>query len=419
MDDKLFEELEKLDIADTDLLLSEDMNLSLDTLSRKRIERAVKKKAGCYTATNTLSGKINDYLGGIFMKRKIALVLSLVTVLGLGGGGYAYAKTPVAYVSVDINPSVELGVNAFDQVVSVEAYNEDGEKVLEGTDLISTSVDDAVSIVITNAISDGYIKEDDTIITDDADTSATTSAAVEITVSTDKEDVAAELEESLKETADETLKNNDVDAEVETDNVALARRDEARQLGITPGKLNLIQKLQALDPEIKVEDYKTSSVKDIQKKTKELRKIKTSTETTIDGNTTTTTDTSTDINDTSTNTDVTTDENTEQEETLSKASVDSATIAAPGKNKSSSSAKTNNGAIKKEENSTTGSAKKEENSNNGSVKKEENTIKKEEKSATVSEKKSESSQGNGNSSKSEKSGNGNSSSESKGKGKDN
>ncbi|MFW2488200.1 hypothetical protein ACN077_06435 [Clostridium chromiireducens] len=412
MDDKLFEELEKLDIADTDLLLNEDMNLSLDTLTRKRIERSVKKKAGYYTATNTLSGKINDYLGGIFMKRKIALVLSLVTVLGLGGGGYAYAKTPVAYVSVDINPSVELGVNAFDQVVSVEAYNEDGEKVLEGTDLINTNVDDAVSAVITNAISDGYIKEDDAITTD-----ATTSAAVEITVSTDKEDVAAELEESLKETADEVLENNNVDAEVETNKVALARRDEARQLGMTPGKLNLIQKLQALDPEIKVEDYKSISVKDIQKKTKELRKMKTSSETTTGTDTTTSTTTDTDTK--STNTDMTADENVEQDETVSKSSVDSATIAVPGKNKNSSSEKTSNGIIKKEENSTTGSVKKEENSNNGSVKKEENAAKKEEKSGAASEKNSDSSQGKGNSSKSEKSGNGNSSSENKGKGKNN
>ncbi|OPJ60430.1 anti-sigma-I factor RsgI family protein [Clostridium chromiireducens] len=419
MDDKLFEELEKLGIADTDLLLNEEMNLSLDTLTRKRIERSVKKKAGFYASTNTLSGRINDYLGGIYMKRKIALALSAVAVLGLGGGGYAYAKTPVAYVSVDINPSVELGVNAFDQVVSVEAYNEDGEKVLEGTDLINTNVDDAVSAVITNAISDGYIEEDDAITTDET---ATTSAAVEITVSTDKDGIADKLNESLKETADQTLENNNVDAEVETNKVALARRDEARQLGITPGKLNLIQKLQALDPEIKVEDYKSSSVKDIQKKTKELRKMKTSSETTTDSNAVTdiTTDTNTDANATSTNTDVTTDGNTEQEEAVvAKPSVDSAAIAVPGKNKNSSSEKTSNGIIKKEENSTTGSVKKEENSNNGSVKKEENAAKKEEKSGAASEKNSDSSHGNGNSSKSEKSGNGNSSSENKGKGKNN
>ena len=215
---------------------------------------------------NIIKDKINNILGGIFMKKKIALALSVGVILSLAGGGYAYAKTPVAYVSMDINPSVELGVNAFDKVVSVEAYNEDGEKILEGTDLVNSDIDDAVSTVISNAISEGYINEDG-------------SSAIEITTSTDKENVATELDESLKEVADETLNENNVEAEVETENVALARRDEARKLGITPGKLNLIQKLQELDSTINVEDYKDSSVKDIQKKTKELRKNNKSDET--------------------------------------------------------------------------------------------------------------------------------------------
>lgn len=239
------------------------------------------------------------------MKRKIALGLAAATVLSLGGGGaYAYAKTtPAAYVSVDINPSVELGVNSFGKVVSAQAYNEDGQKVLEGTNLVNFDAEKAVSTVITNAISDGYIKEDAT---------TTAAVAVEITTSTDKEKMATELDESLKEAANKTLEDNNVNAEAESENVALARRDEARQLGITPGKLNLIQKLQALDPTINVEDYKTSSVKDIQKKIKELRKMNKN-DTSNDESTTTDTNNDKDINNTtstdaSTSGDVTTQE---------------------------------------------------------------------------------------------------------------
>ena len=62
------------------------------------------------------------------MRKKIALALAMGVILSSAGGAYAYAKAPVAYVSMDINPSVELGVNVFDNVVSVEAYNEDGKK---------------------------------------------------------------------------------------------------------------------------------------------------------------------------------------------------------------------------------------------------------------------------------------------------
>jgi hypothetical protein len=255
----LIKKLEKLNINETALLLDEDVNLSVDYLTRKRIEKAVMKKTDLYRKNNFLIQKMNNILGGIIMKKKIALALSAGVIFSLAGGTYAYAKTPVAYVSMDINPSVELGVNAFDTVVSVEAYNEDGKNVLEGTNLVNSKIDDAVSAVVTNAINKAYIKEDG-------------SSAIEITTATDKEKVADELEKELKEKVDKTLEGNNKEAKVETENVALARRDEARKLGITPGKLNLIQKLQDLDPAITVEEYKNSSVKDIQNKFKELKK---------------------------------------------------------------------------------------------------------------------------------------------------
>ncbi|WP_026889322.1 anti-sigma-I factor RsgI family protein [Clostridium beijerinckii] len=275
MENKLVEKLDDLNINDTNLLLSKDIKLSLDDITIKRIEKLVGKKTGYYKSNNTFKEKINYILGGIYMKRKIALVLSVVALSSLGGGVYAHAKTtPVAYVSVDINPSIELSINTFDQVISAEAYNEDGEKVLEDTNLVNSDVDDAVKNIISNAVSDGYIKEDGT-------------SAVEITTATDKDNVATKLDESLKQIADKSLEENNIEATVETQNVALARRDEARKLGITPGKLNLIQKLQELDSTINVEDYKSSSVKDIQKKAKELKKINNNEETTVkdDGNT--------------------------------------------------------------------------------------------------------------------------------------
>ncbi|BCZ47662.1 hypothetical protein psyc5s11_37290 [Clostridium gelidum] len=409
MDDKLFDILDDLNIRDTKLLLDEDIKLSLDSSTRKRIEKSIKKKTGCYRESNVNKEKINNILGGIFMKKKIALALSAAVILSLAGGGYAYAKTPVAYVSMDINPSVELGVNAFDTVVSVEAYNKDGEKILEGTDLVNTDVKAAVSAVISNAISEGYITQDVT---------TTSAVVVEITTSTDKESVATELNESLKEVAEVTLDNNDVDAEVETEKVALVRRDEARKLGITPGKLNLIQKLQQLDSAITIEDYKDSSVKDIQKKTKELRKNNKSQETTTEDSTST--DTKADVA-----TDATADTVTEQA-TLSETSNDleEAKIVEQEKN--------NNGNAKKEENNNVNSnSKKEENSNtNGNEEKKttttttekqnnSNNVKSQENSNSSKSENSSSSDSKGNSSnsnvlKASDSYNGNSSSENKG-----
>lgn len=39
--------------------------------------------------------------------------------------------TPTAYISVDINPSMELGINRFDRIISVTGYNEDGRALAQ------------------------------------------------------------------------------------------------------------------------------------------------------------------------------------------------------------------------------------------------------------------------------------------------
>lgn len=47
-------------------------------------------------------------------------------LLTLLGGRWLYF-TPTAEISVDINPSIELQINRFDRVISVNAFNEDGQ----------------------------------------------------------------------------------------------------------------------------------------------------------------------------------------------------------------------------------------------------------------------------------------------------
>lgn len=63
-----------------------------------------------------------------------AAAVCLVLLLA-GLGGYHYYFTPTTYLSVDINPSLELGINRFDRVVSVKAWNEDGQELADSLEL--------------------------------------------------------------------------------------------------------------------------------------------------------------------------------------------------------------------------------------------------------------------------------------------
>jgi len=52
----------------------------------------------------------------------------------------------------------------------------------------------------------------------------------------------------VESTANKVLNDDNVVSEVIVENIVLERREEARELGISPGKLLLIEKLKEVDP---------------------------------------------------------------------------------------------------------------------------------------------------------------------------
>ena len=74
----------------------------------------------------------------------IALAACLaLTAVGLIGSRLYFEET--AFVGIDVNPSIELGINRFDIVVSAKAYNEDGEALLRDVSVTGKPYDSAVA----------------------------------------------------------------------------------------------------------------------------------------------------------------------------------------------------------------------------------------------------------------------------------
>lgn len=182
-------------------------------------------------------------------------------VVIFGTGAWAYFS-PYKYVSLDVNPSIEYTVNRFDRVLSAAAVNEDGEAILQNLDLNNKSIDEAVQDTVNTIEEKGYFE-------------GTDPGGIVISTSSDDQQDAEQLADELKTTAEEATKDTTTPVEVEAVSVGLARVQEARTLGTTPGKLNLVQKLQASSTapdSINVEDWLKKPVKEILKAIKQNKK---------------------------------------------------------------------------------------------------------------------------------------------------
>jgi len=95
-----------------------------------------------------------------------ALALACVLLVLLLPGGLAYrhywALGPVvAYVSVDINPSLELGIDARERVCVARGLNADGERLLAGLPYRRRALDRVLTDLTLRAIEQGYLGGDD------------------------------------------------------------------------------------------------------------------------------------------------------------------------------------------------------------------------------------------------------------------
>ncbi|MCX7748420.1 MAG: hypothetical protein N2645_16270 [Clostridia bacterium] len=188
---------------------------------------------------------------------KIASIAAAVLiVIGVGAGSYAYLS-PYSYINVDINPSIEITVNRFERIIDIKGLNKDGEKIISLKKLRNKEICEGVSSLFNSALQEGFIK-------------AGSENTVVFTVAGKNKDEVDQLEKEIKDSIDMEVKSAKVNSEVVVQETTLERRQEAAKLGISPGKMLLIEKLREKSPDLKVEDLKDKPVKEIMKSMKEV-----------------------------------------------------------------------------------------------------------------------------------------------------
>lgn len=139
------------------------------------LENRIRDAFGCVKADEGLKGATKEFLrdarrredGRGTEKRRFrpaarlafATACTMLAVF-LGIGSYALFWMPVAYVSIDVNPSLELELNRLDRVIDVRAYNEDGEEIAGNISVKGLRYEDAIERIVGSEKMQPYLTED-------------------------------------------------------------------------------------------------------------------------------------------------------------------------------------------------------------------------------------------------------------------
>lgn len=157
-----------------------------------------------------------------------AACLALVVAAG-GGGWYLQNNTVASVVSLDVNPSVTLNVNAKETVLSAVPVNEDGGDILAGMDLTGVQLDVAMNAIVGALLTNGYVDE--------------LANSILITVEDDDAGRGARLQQELTDQADAILANTSVNGAILSQTIQNSQQlqELSDTYGITTGKAALIQ----------------------------------------------------------------------------------------------------------------------------------------------------------------------------------
>ncbi|MGB9839722.1 anti-sigma-I factor RsgI family protein, partial [Thermovenabulum sp.] len=193
---------------------------------------------------------------------------------------------PAFYVSIDINPSLEFGVNRLGRVVDVKFYNDDSARLVEDKNIFKNKpLEDAVRIFIDRAKMGKYLDGEN--------------PAVMFTISRrdrgkNTEKIKEALKNAVKEAANREIRASEgsvkmlvqsspltmaqdtskdtKDVEIIIEEVSIKKHDDARKMGISPGKLYIYEKIKEKNPGITLEEVKNKPIKNLLKEIKNENK---------------------------------------------------------------------------------------------------------------------------------------------------
>jgi|GEM_PF-6762440 len=180
------------------------------------------------------------------------IAIALIAALGLTLSACnleADSAEALNYISIKINPEIELIANGANKVIAVYAANEDAEILLSDIDLLGMDAQKAVNQIIELAMQAGYIVEGSQVL-------------VGVIGCEGNEQSGARLRKRLMEQAQKCLRKKGYSASV-TEPDLNQYGLQASKLGISKDKMKMILRTIELDDSLTVEQLKKLKVKEL------------------------------------------------------------------------------------------------------------------------------------------------------------
>jgi hypothetical protein len=163
-----------------------------------------------------------------------AVLFGMIIFAGMGGFLDSNHQMVVAYVTVDINPSVEFGIDAEEKVIEAYGLNDDGKELLKHIDYKGKYLEEVSSALMTQADLQGYFKK---YIQSHEGTIVITSTMMQELDTFDEEKVTLKVKNSLEHVIKEQHPSEAENFTVTSVPTPKEVREEAKLKGISTGKL--------------------------------------------------------------------------------------------------------------------------------------------------------------------------------------
>ena len=200
-------------------------------------EEALKESTRRFLVQKT--GNYRKYHGWGY-KRLIPVVASMVILLA-GWGGYQIYFKPISVISIDVNPSLELGVNRFDRVVSVRGFNEDGRRLADSVNVKHAEYTHALERILSSESVRRCLGRDEVVTID---------------VVGDDERACGRMLSNIKHCT--SGHRNTYCGSANLEDV-----EAAHELGLSYGKYRAYLELRELDPDVEPEDVQGMTMREI------------------------------------------------------------------------------------------------------------------------------------------------------------